>query len=657
MKERIDELVDKLNDLSYQYYQNNISSVSDEVYDALLIELQELERKFPQYARDDSPTKNIGTHKVSTMFKKKRHQFKMLSLSNAFNFTDLLRFDKNIGKHTWNIDDSIKYSCEPKIDGLSISIIYDNGKLVEAITRGNGVEGEIVTDNVLMVSGIPMTINYKEPLEVRGEIYISKSDFEDINYSLNNNRIFANARNAASGGLRQLDPEVAKSRRMSAFMYSIPNPLDHNLWTQEEVLKFLKNNDFSVPVESTIVRSIEEAHKRCEWFIENRNNLEYEIDGVVIKLNEIKYWEEIGYTVKAPKWAIAYKLPSEVASTIINDIEITIGRTGRVTYNARLEPVRLAGTIVSNATLHNLDYIRELDIKIGDTVFVKKAGDIIPKVIGVNKNMPRGREYDEPKTCPYCNEWLSSNKIEVDQYCMNERCPEILVQKISYFASRPAMDIVGLGEMVVRKLIKMKLIDNVFDIYDIENTRLIFTNEYGFGDESFYNLIKAINKSRENSLERLITGLGVRYVGQKVSYIISRKFKTLKNIVYASYEDIRSIDELGPKASDSIYNYFNNNEWLLEQVEKYRLNQEYIGHDEVENIFTGKSVVITGTLSKPRNVFKDYLKKCQANIGSAVSSKTDYLLCGEDAGSKLKKAKELNIKILTEEEFLKLMEE
>ena len=655
MKERIDELVDKLNDLSYQYYQNNTSSVSDEVYDALLIELQELENKYPEYIREDSPTQNVGTNKVSEMFTKRKHQFKMLSLGNAFNVDDLLRFDNNIKKHT----NEVKYSCEPKIDGLSISIIYDNGKLTEAITRGNGVEGEIVRDNVLTINDIPKTIEYKNKLEVRGEIYITKSNFEIINKQLEKEekKLLANPRNAASGGLRQLDPEISRSRKMSGFMYSIPNPLDHNLQSQNEILTFLKQQGFSVPPESIIVDSIEEAYKRCEWFIENRNNLEYEIDGVVLKLDAIKYREEIGYTVKAPKWAIAYKLPSEIVSTIINDIEITIGRTGRVTYNARLTPVRLAGTIVSNATLHNLDYIRELDIKLGDTVFVKKAGDIIPKIIGVDKNLPRGKEYIAPSTCPYCNGQLKSFDEEVDQYCINESCPEIIVQQIAYFTSRPAMDIVGLGEKVVRKLIQMNLINNVFDIYNIENHKEVFINEPGFGIESFNNLIEAINKSKDNSLERLITGLGIRYLGQKVAYIISRRFKTLSNIVEASYEDVLAIDELGPKASQSIYDYFHNNKQLIEQVTKCNLNQEYIGHDEVENIFTGKSVVITGTLSKPRNVFKDYLKKCQAKIGSAVSSKTDYLLCGEDAGSKLKKAKELNIKILTEEEFLKLMEE
>ncbi len=637
---RIKELKKLLKQWGHEYYDLDQPTVSDAQYDGAIIELKNLETNNPNLITPDSPTQTVGGT-VLDKFVKVKHEFPMLSLSNAFNHEDLRKFDEQIKKILHSQQD-IKYTCELKIDGVSISLLYKDGKLDKAITRGNGVTGEDVTHNVKTIRSIPQNIMYKKDLEIRGEIYMSDKVFEKLNYQGEN---FANPRNAASGTLRQLDSSVAQKRQLDAFLYMIPNPLDHNLISHKETLDFIQSQGLPTNKETRLVTSIQGAIDFVEQY--KSAKLGYEYDGIVIKVDDNNIHEEIGYTAKAPKYMIAYKFPEEVASTELIDIFSTIGRTGRVTYNAKLSPVRLSGTVVSAATLHNADYVAGLGLSIGDIVKVKKAGEIIPKVIGIDKkkgiNLWR-KDID----CPICRNKLSRTEGEVDQYCINEACPAILKASIQHYVSREAMDIEGFGNKIVERLINEGFVKSIIDIYKLDKNNLIALE--GFQEKSVKKLLFAIEKSKTQELNRFIFGLGIRHVGAKYAKILAKRFGTLQAIIEAKSDKLNSIREIGPKVMSSILEYLEENSWLIQGLKDVGVSPTEL-EGAVSNILIGKTFAVTGTLSETRKYFTDIIEINGGNVSSTISSKTDYLLAGKSSGSKLDRANSLNVQVINESEF------
>ncbi len=637
---RINELKKNLNKWGKEYYTLDNPTVSDAQYDGAMEELKKLEVEFPELITKDSPTQKVGGV-ILDKFVKVKHQFPMLSLANAFNAEDLQRFNDQI-KREMHLDGNIEYACELKIDGLSISLIYKNGKLDKAITRGNGIVGEDVTHNVKTISSIPHQINYKKDLEIRGEVYMSDKVFQYLNSKGEN---FANPRNAAAGTLRQLDSSIAMKRKLDAFLYMIPNPLDHNLKSQKEVLDFLKQNNFPINPQTKIVPSIEKVVNFVETYTEK--DLGYAYDGIVIKVNNITMHEEIGYTAKAPKYMIAYKFPEEVATTELLDIFPTVGRTGRITYNAKLSPVRLAGTVVSAATLHNADYITELRLSKTDIVQVKKAGEIIPKVIGVSEK--KGNEvWVESTLCPECENALYRKEGEVDQYCTFKECPAILKAKIQHYVSRGAMDIQGLGERIVERLIKENLLDSIPGIYKLDRNKLLKLE--GFKEKSVDKLLASIENSKNQKLHKFIFGLGIRHVGAKYAKILSNRYGTLEAIINAGTEQLSDIREVGPKVLQSISQYFKTHKELLNELIAVGIKPQE-GLKMESSTLQGKTFVLTGTLSSSRKHFVDIIERNGGNVSSSVSSRTNYLLAGENAGSKKDKADSLGVKVISEEDL------
>ena len=650
IKEAISSLKKKLDKWSIEYYKEDKPTVFDLQYDATYNELVKLEKEYPELKTDDSITNRVGS-KLDNRFKKVKHIEPMLSLSNAFNKEDLLKFDKKIKDllHT-NID--IEYAIEYKIDGLSISLLYIDGKLSKAVTRGNGLIGEDITHNVLEINDIPKIINLKETIEIRGEAFMPLDVFKELNI---NGANFANPRNAAAGTLRQLDSNISKERKLSTFMYSIPNPAKYNFHTHKETIDFIYDNKLNTNMDNKIVKNIDEAIKLIDKITENRINLNYEIDGIVLKVNNISLWEDIGNTVKFPKYMTAFKFPEEVASTKLIDIFITIGRTGRVTYNAKLSPIRLAGTTVQAATLHNADYIREIGINIGDIVKVKKAGEIIPKVLAVAKKN-NANKWEEAANCSSCHSLLSRKEDEVDQYCINKECPQVNISKLEHFVSRVAMDIEGLSTSTIKTFLENGIITDIPSIFEIPNKAEEILALDNFKIKSFTNISNAINKSKTNDLHKLIFGLGIRHVGAKNSKILARRFGKFENIIKASLGDLTSIRDLGDKVSKSIIDYFLNDANIITLK---RLKENGVNPKETDSpkssLFVGSSFVITGTLSKPRKYFANIIEQNSGNVSSAVTSKTTYLLAGKKAGSKLVKAREYNIIIINEEDLGKML--
>ncbi len=641
--EQIKKLRDQLNEWGYQYYTLDNPTVSDAQYDGSMELLKTLEKENPEYITKDSPTQKVGGY-VLDKFIKVEHKYPMLSLANAFKKEDLIRFDDQI-KRELHLQNDIEYVCELKIDGLSISLNYKNGFLEKAVTRGNGLVGEDVTHNVKTIKSIPLLIDYTKDLEIRGEVFMSDHVFEKLNEQGSD---FSNPRNAASGTLRQLDSSIAASRNLDAFLYMIPNPLDHKLNSHNKALKFLADKKFKINKETKVAKSILEVIHIVEELTSKRKNLGYDVDGIVIKVNDNKLHEEIGYTAKAPKYMIAYKFPEETATTKLEHIFPTVGRTGRITYNAKLSPVRLAGTIVSAATLHNADYVRELMLDEGDIVKVKKAGEIIPKVVGV-VNQKTKQNWAEAKVCPKCKQTLHRVFGEVDQYCINDKCPAILKASIQHFVSRTAMDIEGFGDKIVEKLIDEKIINSILSIYLIKYEDLIKLE--GFQKKSVDNLLESIEKSKTQDLDRFIFGLGIRYVGAKYAKILAKRFGTLKSIVNTTEEQLIQIREIGPKVQESVIDYFQENKEIINKFLSVGVIPRELEINQ-SNILQGKTFVITGSLSKARKHFKDLIELNGGNVSSAISSRTDYLLAGENAGSKLDKATSLGVEVLNEEKIL-----
>lgn len=646
MKDRMSELVSLLNRYAHEYYTKDAPSVSDSEYDQLYRELVSLEEQYPNEILPESPTHRVGG-KVLDGFEKYQHQYPLYSLQDAFSRAELVAFDERVRKEF----PDASYLCELKIDGLSISLAYENGILVAGATRGDGSIGENITENLKRVKDIPLTLPEPLTITVRGECYMPKASFDAVNQlrQENGEAEFANPRNAAAGTLRQLDTSVVAKRNLATFLYQEASPTSEA--TQEDVLEKLSQLGFSVNEKRVLASTIDQVWDFIEKVGQERDKLPYEIDGIVIKVNHLAAQEELGFTVKAPKWAIAYKFPAEEKEAQLLSVDWTVGRTGVVTPTANLTPVQLAGTTVSRATLHNVDYIREKDIRKDDTVIVYKAGDIIPAVLRVVEGKRVSEEHlDVPSKCPSCQSDLLHFEDEVALRCINPLCPAQIMEGLAHFASRDAMNISGLGPAVVEKLFAKDLVRDVAGIYRLSIEDLLQLEN--FKEKSANKLYNAIQASKSNSAEKLLFGLGIRHVGSKASRILLEKFHDIPSLAQAEQEEIASIDSLGVVIAKSLHSYFaqEGTQILLKELEEAGVNLAYLGEKVAEDaVLSGKTVVLTGKLETlTRTQAKEKLLRLGANVAGSVSKKTDLVIAGADAGSKLAKAQELGIEIQDE---------
>lgn len=654
-QEKIKELVELLNKYSQEYYNNDVSLVSDFEYDSLLRELENLEKEYPDYILPNSPTKRVGDFSESEL-EKIYYKTPMLSLANVFNENELIEFDNRIKKEGFNP----KYVCELKIDGIASNANYSSGIFILGSTRGNGVVGENITSNMKTIKSLPQVLSNNLDIELRGEVYMKKSVFNYLNdiRKEKSEELFKNPRNAAGGSLRQLNPKITEERKLDIFNYTIVNPEKYGLHNQYEALKFLEKNGFSVNPNYELCNDINEVIKYIEKWKDTRKELDYETDGVVIKVNDFSMQERIGYTVKSPKWAVAYKFPAIEVETKMLDIIFTVGRTGNITPNAVLEPVMIAGSLVQRATLNNEDFITERDIRIGDYVLVRKAGEIIPEVVRVS--FERRSDGLEPfkmiQVCPECHQNLVRAKDEAVHYCLNEECPGRIKAGLVYFASRGCMNIEGLGEKLVEDLFNLGYIKKITDIYGLYKYRMQLENIEGLGEKSVSALLDAIEKSKENSLDKVITSLGIRFVGSKVAKILTKIFFSLDEFLTATYEDYVGIKDIGTSTAKSLVNYFKKNYNLIKELESLGINPIEEAITNEEQIFAGMTIVLTGKLeSLTRDEASEIIEKLGGNASTSVSKKTSFVVCGSDAGSKRTKALELGIKIISEDEFLDLV--
>ena len=646
MKDRMLELVKLLNQYAHEYYTTDNPSVSDSEYDKLYHELLDLEKQYPEFVQPDSPTHRVGG-KVLEGFEKYQHQYPLYSLQDAFSREELDVFDARIRKDF----PDVSYLCELKIDGLSISLMYEKGILVAGATRGDGSVGENITENLKRVKDIPLKLPSEVDMTVRGECYMPRSSFDAVNQlrQENGEPEFANPRNAAAGTLRQLDTAIVAKRNLATFLYQEASPTSAT--SQEAVLNQLSKNGFSVNEWHILAHSMDEVWQFIGQIAQERDQLPYDIDGVVIKVNDLAVQEELGFTVKAPKWAIAYKFPAEEKEAQLLSVDWTVGRTGVVTPTANLTPVQLAGTTVSRATLHNVDYIAEKDIRKDDTVIVYKAGDIIPAVLRVVESKRQSKEKLEiPKNCPSCNSELIHFEDEVALRCINPRCPAQIKEGLIHFASRDAMNITGLGPAVVEKLFDQQLVNDVAGIYRLTVEDLLQLEN--FKEKSANKLYTAIQTSKENSAEKLLFGLGIRHVGSKVSQILLEHFHDLEQLAKAEKEEIAALDSLGMVIAESLTSYFaqEGSQILLRELKEAGLNLAYLGEKVAANaVLSGLTVVLTGKLERlNRSEAKVKLESLGAKVTSSVSKKTSLVVAGADAGSKLIKAQELGIDIRDE---------
>lgn len=646
MKDRMLELVKLLNQYAHEYYTTDNPSVSDSEYDKLYHELLDLEKQYPEFVQPDSPTHRVGG-KVLEGFEKYQHQYPLYSLQDAFSREELDVFDARIRKDF----PDVSYLCELKIDGLSVSLMYEKGILVAGATRGDGSVGENITENLKRVKDIPLKLPSEVDMTVRGECYMPRSSFDAVNQlrQENGEPEFANPRNAAAGTLRQLDTAIVAKRNLATFLYQEASPTSAT--SQEAVLNQLSKNGFSVNEWHILAHSMDEVWRFIGQIAQERDQLPYDIDGVVIKVNDLAVQEELGFTVKAPKWAIAYKFPAEEKEAQLLSVDWTVGRTGVVTPTANLTPVQLAGTTVSRATLHNVDYIAEKDIRKDDTVIVYKAGDIIPAVLRVVESKRQSKEKLEiPKNCPSCNSELIHFEDEVALRCINPRCPAQIKEGLIHFASRDAMNITGLGPAVVEKLFDQQLVNDVAGIYRLTVEDLLQLEN--FKEKSANKLYTAIQASKENSAEKLLFGLGIRHVGSKASQILLEHFHDLEQLAKAKREEIAALDSLGMVISESLSSYFaqEGTHILLSELKEAGLNFTYLGEKvAADAALSGLTVVLTGKLERlNRSEAKAKLESLGAKVTSSVSKKTSLVVAGSDAGSKLTKAQELGITIRDE---------
>lgn len=656
-KTEVSALRKQLDEWAEAYYSKDAPEVEDNVYDQKYNRLLELEKDFPELVTPDSITQRVGG-KIDTKFTKVAHPIPMLSMGDVFSKEELREFDQRIQKQ---VGHPVAYNVELKIDGLSLSLEYQNGRLMRASTRGNGQVGEDVTANARFIRDIPQTLPKPLTIEVRGECYMSKEAFAKLNAERDENgkEVFANPRNAAAGSLRQLDAEVTKKRDLSTFIYTWVNPPE-GITSQHQAIEEMHKLGFHTNQTGRKLETLDEIFDFIDEYTAKRDSLPYCIDGIVLKVDDLGIEQELGSTVKVPRWEIAYKFPPEEQETVVRDIEWTVGRTGVVTPTAVMDPVQLAGTTVARAVLHNPDLLKEKDVRIGDTVKLHKAGDIIPEIseVVLFKRPADSKPYEIPTTCPSCGQKLVHLKGEVALRCINPSCPAQLEEGIIHFASRQAMNIAGLGPKIVKQLIAKDLVHNVADLYHLTPDDLMQLDH--FKEKSINNLLTAIDKSKQNSVELLLTGLGIDHVGAKAARLISQKFKNLPKIMAADVQEVAAIDTIGPTIAESLTTYFAQPavQKLIEELEESGLNMDYLGQDETEaeiadNFFKNKTVVLTGKLAHyTRSEFTKRLQSLGAKVTGSVSHKTDYVIYGKDAGSKFTKAQSLGVPTLTEEEAI-----
>ncbi|PAF36376.1 DNA ligase (NAD(+)) LigA [Terribacillus saccharophilus] len=665
-EEAILELADlrkKLNQYNYDYHVLDNPQVSDYEYDQTLKRLLDIEGEFPDLVTNDSPSQRVGATPLEA-FNKVEHRVPMLSLGNAFNEEDLRSFDKRVrnGLET----DDYSYICELKIDGLAVSLRYENGEFVQGATRGDGTTGEDITQNLRTIRSIPLRIDLEEAIEVRGEAFMPQKSFAALNAQKEENgeAPFANPRNAAAGSLRQLDPKIAASRNLDVFLYGSGQWETNNLDSHSGLLDYLEQLGFKTNKERRRCQTIEEVLAYVEEWSAKRRELSYEIDGIVIKVDKREQQDELGFTARTPRWAIAYKFPAEEVTTKLNNIELNVGRTGVITPTALLDPVRVAGTTVQRATLHNEDLIREKDIRIGDTVVIKKAGDIIPEVVRVVTEARTGdeKEFHMPEHCPECGSETVRLEEEVALRCINPNCPAQLVEGLIHFVSRNAMNIDGLGEKVIIQLYRSELVHTIDDLYKLDRDALLDLER--MGEKSADNLLKSIEASKDNSLERLLFGLGIRFVGAKAAKTLAQAFETIDRLQQATVEELVAIDEIGEKMADSIYQHFQEDKvtQLIEELKAVGVNMTYKGIKPQEvtsdSIFSGKTIVLTGKMEAlTRPEAKEKIEALGGIVTGSVSKKTDLLIAGEDAGSKYEKAEKLGIEIWDEARLIETLQE
>ena len=659
---RIIELVRQLNQYAHEYYVQDRPTVEDFVYDKLYQELVDLEAKHPRLIQEDSPTQRVGGI-VSAGFEKVTHEIPLYSLNDAFSEADLVAFDRRV---TRALGYAPRYMCELKIDGLSISLRYENGKFVRGATRGDGTIGENITENIKTVRSIPLELTQPYSMEVRGECYMPKASFVQLNQGREEAglEVFANPRNAAAGSLRQLDSKVTAQRQLSSFIYTVADAGMLHVTNQEEALKELGTLGFKINPESRVCETIEEVWAYINEYQLTRSELPYDIDGVVIKVNEFTAQDNLGFTVRAPRWAIAYKFPPEEVETTIEAIEWTIGRTGVVTPTAVMTPVKVAGTTVSRASLHNRDYIEAKDIRLNDQVVIYKAGDIIPEVAYVitDKRPADSQVYDIPTRCPVCESELVHLAEEVALRCVNPKCPAQMKEGLNHFVSRNAMNIDGLGPRILEQLFEKNLVHDVADLYTLTESDFLQLDKVK--EKSANNFLEAIQKSKENSAERLLFGLGIRHVGAKAAKILMEHFGDIVTLSQASKEDIANLYSIGQVIADSVVNYFDHDEVreLIAEFQAAGVNLRYLGKTAsdlatIDSVFKDKRIVLTGKLSHfTREEAKAKIENLGGTIVGSVSKKTDFVIAGEEAGSKLTKATALGITVWTEAEMVTALE-
>ncbi|WP_297486651.1 NAD-dependent DNA ligase LigA [uncultured Cetobacterium sp.] len=667
---RIKDLREKIERYNYFYYTKNESLVSDVEFDKILKELEKLEEENPHLKKENSPSKNVGAINLKeSKFKKVIHKKPMLSLSNSYNIEDVIAFGERVNKNLENRYSNLEYILELKLDGASISIQYENGVLVKGVTRGDGIEGEDVTDNILAIESIPNYLKEKVDLEVRGEIVLPISQFKKLNESRleNGEDIFANPRNAASGTLRQLDANIVKERGLDAYFYFLVDAEKYDMKTHKESLEYLEKLGLKTTGIAEEITCMDVMKNRIDYWEKEKEKLDYETDGLVLKLNDISLWEEVGYTTKSPRWAIAYKFPAKQVTTLLKDITWQVGRTGKVTPVAELEEVELSGSKVKRASLHNIDEIIRKDIRIGDRVFIEKAAEIIPQVVSSVKDLRTGEEKEviAPKDCPICNHKLEKEEGLVDLKCVNEDCPAIIQGTIEYFVSRDGMNISGFGSKIVEKMLALNYIKNISDIYKLHEHKEELITLDKMGEKSVEKLLLSIEKSKSRPYGKTLYALGIPFVGKFLGNLLSKKSENINNLEKMTKEELLSIDGVGEKVAESVYSFFRNEKSLniVNKLKKIGINfsienkkEEESERKVNENLF-GKTFLFTGKLLKfKREEIKDLIESLGGVNSSSVNKKLNYLIVGEDAGSKLKKAQELGtVNILTEDEFIQMI--
>lgn len=655
IEKRMKELTSIISEADYNYHTLDLPTITDQEYDKYLRELITLEEKYPELKLSYSPTSRVGG-KVMDGFRKIKHDVPMMSLSNVFNESEIIAFDERIKKEY----SKPNYVLELKIDGLSVSLFYEQGKLVRGATRGDGVVGEDITHNVKTIKEIPLQLPEPLTIEVRGEIYMSKASFEQLNEARKGigQEQFANPRNAAAGSIRQLDPKITASRKLSCFIYHLPNAGDYGITTHMDALKFMKQLGFKVNPNIVNVSDMKNLLNYIKEWTEKRDSLPYEIDGIVIKLNDLNAQKQLGFTAKYPKWATAYKFPAQLVLTRLNDIKFTVGRTGQVTPNAMLEPVLLMGSTIRKTTLHNEDYVKERDIRIGDVVAIKKAGDVIPEVVRVETSRRTGAEipFQMTTTCPICGSNLIRKENESAYYCVNDNCDKKRIEALIHFVSRDAMYIEGFGDRIIEDFYNLGYLNSFEDFYELKKFKEELMELEGFGEKSIQNLMDSIENSKQNSLERLLFALGIRHVGKKTAKLLGQSYQTMDRLSEASFDELTSIPEIGSIIAKSVVTYFaqEENKLVLEQLKQHGINMNFIGEEQITNDqFLDKTFVLTGSLEQlTREEATAEIEKRGGKVTNSVTKKTNFVVLGANPGSKYEKALELGVPVILESDFV-----